>query len=176
MRGGSTGAGLAWLALALLVTMASLLAAGPAVAGPGFKNLQSGSAQSLDTHRVDGKWLVVMIWASDCEICDREIGSYQAFHDRHREKIAKVVGITLDGEARLDQALRFIADHRIEFVNLIGEPEAVVDFYQSVTGSRWIGTPTFLFYGPDGELKAKQVGAVPPEMVEEFIAASTVAQ
>ncbi len=176
MSGRPAGRGIAGPVSAVLLALAFFLGAGPAAARPGFKNLLNGVADSVDAHRIDGRWLVVMIWASDCEVCDREIESYQAFHDRHRETTASVLGISLDGDTKLEDALRFIADREIRFANLIGEPGAVVDYYQELTGSRWIGTPTFLFFGPDGDIKAKQVGAVPPELVEEFIAANSVAQ
>ncbi len=176
MSGQMAGKGIAGLVSAVLLALVVILNAGPAAASPGFKNLLNGVVDSIDAHRVDGQWLVVMIWASDCEVCDREIESYQAFHDRHRETTARVLGISLDGDTKLDDALQFIAGHEIRFTNLIGEPETVVGYYQELTGSRWIGTPTFLFFGPDGEIKAKQVGAVPPELVEEFIAANSVAQ
>lgn len=172
----TAGKGVAGLVSAVLLALVCILDSGPAVASPGFKNLLNGVADTIDAHRVDGQWLVVMIWASDCEVCDREIESYQAFHDRHRGATASVLGISLDGGTKLDDALQFVAGHKIRFANLIGEPETVVDYYQKLTGSRWIGTPTFLFFGPDGEIRAKQVGAVPPELVEEFIAANSVAQ
>ncbi len=176
MSGQTAGKGFAGLVSTVLLALAIMVNAGPVAASPVFKNLQNGVADSIDAHRVEGQWLVVMLWASDCEICEREIESYQAFDDRHRETTARVLGISLDGDSKLEDALQFIAGHEIRFANLIGEPETVVDYYQDLTGSRWIGTPTFLFFGPDGDIKAKQVGAVPPELVEEFIAANSVAQ
>ena len=39
----------------------------------------------------------------------------------------------------------------------------------------WIGTPSFLLFDPQGNLLAQQVGAVPPELIEEFIAKHTAA-
>lgn len=176
MSGQAAGKGFAGLVSTVLLAVAIFLDAGPAAASPDFKNLQNGVADDIEAHRIDGQWLVVMIWASDCEVCDREIESYQAFHDRHRETTARVLGVSVDGDSKLDDALQFIAGHEIRFANLIGEPETVVKYYQDLTGSRWIGTPTFLFFGPDGDIRAKQVGAVPPELVEEFIAANGVAQ
>ena len=83
-----------------------------------------------------------------------------------------MLGITLDGDERKPQALEFVARHGLGFDNLIGEAETVMAYYQIVTGSRWVGTPSFLIFGPDGELKAKQAGAVEVEIVENFIAQS----
>lgn len=147
--------------------------AGNAIAAsPMLQNLDTDVFESLDQHRRPGRWLVVMIWAHDCKICDHEVGAYQAFHQRQRGGNADVLGITLDGEAGRVAAQDFVARHRLGFANLLGEPETVAAYYQALTGERWVGTPTFLVFGPDGELRAKQVGAVEVEIVEQFIAAN----
>lgn len=139
---------------------------------PMLQNLQSGEFSSVDDYSQSDKWLIVMIWAHDCQVCEREVDDYHRFHQRHAENDALVLGITLDGDERKPRALEFVARHGLGFDNLIGEPEAVMAYYQIATGSRWVGTPSFLIFGPDGELKAKQAGAVEVEIVENFIAQS----
>ena len=158
---------------ALLVLLAAPIAS---ASPPLFQNLGSDAFETIDNHSEQGKWLIVMIWASDCEICEREVGSYQQFHDRHQQVDARVLGITLDGSAGKDDALGFVDQHELKFDNLLGEPEVVATYFQLLTGSPWVGTPTFLVFGPDGELMAKQVGAVPTDLIEQFIAANTAAQ
>ena len=140
---------------------------------PLFENLKSGAFETIENHSQQGKWLVVMIWAHDCEVCEREVGDYQQFHRKHADNNATVLGVTLDGAERQQAAVDFVARHQLKFENLIAEPEVVATYYQITTGSKWIGTPSFLIFGPDGELKAKQVGAVETDVVEAFIAAST---
>lgn len=142
-------------------------------ASPLFLDLRSDAFVTIDDYREPGKWLVVMIWAHDCQICEREVDDYQRFHQRRAADDAIVLGITLDGEAAKSQALEFIGRHQLRFDNLIGEPEAVAGYYQVTTSSRWVGTPSFLIFAPDGELMAKQAGAVEVEIVESFIAANT---
>lgn len=143
---------------------------------PLFQNLVSDSFDTIDDYRQTGKWVVVMIWAHDCEICEREVGDYQRFHQRHADNDAIVLGITLDGEERKQAALDFVARHQLEFENLIGEPEVVAGYYQLVTGSRWVGTPSFLIFAPDGKLMARQAGAVEVEIVENFVTTNTPPQ
>ena len=140
---------------------------------PLFQNLKSGSFETIDDYRQPDKWVIVMIWAHDCQVCEREVTDYQRFHQSRSDDDAIVLGITLDGEERKQGALDFIARHELEFENLMGEPEVVAGYYQLTTGSRWVGTPSFLIFAPDGELMAKQAGAVEVEIVENFIAANT---
>ena len=77
---------------------------------------------------------------------------------------------------RQQAAVDFVARHQLKFENLIAEPEVVTAYYQITTGSRWVGTPSFLIFGPDGQLMAKQVGAVATDVVEQFIATNTAAE
>ena len=155
------------LIFALALTLSLAVSASPL-----FKKLQTDTFTTLNDYRGHGRWLVVMIWASDCEICRLEAPSYQQFHQRHAGKDAVVVGITLDGAEREQHADGFVAQHGLQFDNLLGEPEAVVGYYEVITGTRWVGTPSFLIFAPDGELRARQAGAVEVEIVEQFIASS----
>ena len=160
---------------ALTVFVSALLTcAGSAVAdSPLLQDLNTDNYATIDDYREPGKWLVVMIWAHDCQICEREVDDYQLFHQRHADDDAKVLGVTLDGETGKSRAVEFIGRHQLSFDNLIGEPEVVAGYYQLTTGSRWVGTPSFLIFAPDGELMAKQAGAVEVEIVENFIAANS---
>lgn len=154
------------------VFLVLLAAPAASASSPLFQNLDSDAFETIDNHSDQGQWLIVMIWASDCEICKREVGSYQQFHDRHQQVDARVLGISIDGSGRKTEALGFINQHQLEFVNLLGEPETITAYYQLITGSRWIGTPSFLIFAPGGELKAAQAGGVPVKVVENFIASN----
>ena len=134
----------------------------------GFEDF-NGNPQVLENYIGKGKWLIVMMWASDCHICNREAHQYVDFHMIHSDTDATVLGISLDGESRKKEAEEFIKKHSVDFPNLIAEPEYVSNFYRQVTGQYFAGTPTFLIYSPDGELKAAQAGAVPTALIEDFI-------
>ena len=116
-----------------------------------------------------GKWLLVMFWASDCHICNKEAHEYVDFHFVHSDKDAEVLGISLDGKAKFKDAQGFIKKHSVDFQNLIGEPEYVVSVFEKNAKSRWVGTPSFLLFNPKGEIVGAQVGALPTTLVEEII-------
>lgn len=135
----------------------------------GFEDF-SGKPQKLENFvGKNGKWLIVMMWASDCHVCNHEAHQYVDFHMVHSDSDATVLGISLDGESRKKEAENFIKKHSVDFPNLIAEPEFVSNVYQKLTGQYFAGTPTFLIYSPDGELKAAQAGAVPTSLIEDFI-------
>ena len=152
----------------LLLACLVLLAQPPALAAD-FRQLDDLSPASPEDYRTPGQWLVVMVWASDCPVCNQEAHAYQDFHFAHSDHDASVLGISLDGSARLEEARAFVSRHGVEFPNLIGEPARVAEFYMAATGTPWVGTPSFLLYDPEGELAAGQAGAVPVEIIERFI-------
>ena len=128
-----------------------------------------GKPAEVSNYTGGGKWLVVMIWASDCHICNKEASQYVDFHFVHQDDDARVLGISIDGQAKKAEAEKFIERHKVNFPNLIGEPGEVAEWFARLTGSPFVGTPTFLFYDPSGKLVAKQVGAVPTELIEAFM-------
>ncbi|MFO7602773.1 MAG: TlpA disulfide reductase family protein [Gammaproteobacteria bacterium] len=129
----------------------------------------AGKPQTIKHFAGQGKWLVVMIWASDCHVCNAEAEQYIQFHEAHKNTTSEVLGISLDGVARKAEAEAFIQRHQTTFTNLLGEPMAVAQWFTALTGAHWVGTPTFLIYNPKGELVIQQAGAVPASLIEEFI-------
>ncbi len=134
----------------------------------GFEDF-NGKPQVLENYLGKGKWTIVMMWASDCHICNREAQQYVDFHMIHSDTDATVLGISLDGESRKKEAVKFIKRHSVDFPNLIAEPGYVSNIYQQYTGQFFSGTPSFLIFSPQGELKAAQAGAVPTALIEDFI-------
>ena len=128
-----------------------------------------GEPRGLDEFRGQGKWLVVMIWASDCHVCNQEIGGYVKLHDQGSHPSIQLLGISLDGDERVLDAEAFLERHAVSFPNLIGEPREVMLLYQRLTGAGFRGTPTFMVFAPDGEIEAAQAGGVPTKVVLDFI-------
>jgi peroxiredoxin len=145
------------------------LAVVPAYASPVLSPFD-GNSHTLDKYKAKGKWTVVMIWASYCPTCNAEVGNYVKFNDEHKNKDAQVVGISIDGQADKAKAVDFIKRHHVDFKNLIGEEGDVIGMYATLSGKHWLGTPSFLIFSPSGELRAAQAGAVPPNLIEAYIA------
>jgi peroxiredoxin len=136
-------------------------------------------APSIPLHDLDGRarnvnefightqWTVVVTWAHDCHICDREIGEMAAFHAAHHDKEAIVLGLTLDGAEHLKEARAFVKRHKLPFVNLITEPSQEV--MMKFGAGKFVGTPTYYIYDPKGEIVGQNIGPLTRAEVEEFI-------
>lgn len=116
-----------------------------------------------------GKWTIVVAWAHDCLICNREIDQMASFHNDRKDKDAIVLGVSIDGMAQIEAAREFVADHKLPFANLVAEPEQGV--MSQFDGQYFVGTPTHYFYDPKGRLVARKVGPLKRKDLEEFIEA-----
>jgi len=155
-----------WWIIAVL--LAGFVVANGAWAAAELKDF-NGKQGAIADYAGKGKWLVVMLWASDCMVCNQEIGNYTAFQTKHAGKDAQMLGVSIDGAEKMKDAKDFISRHKVNFPSLIGEPDQVAGMYQELTGTEWIGTPTFMVYNPKGELIGAQTGAVPTDVIESFI-------
>ena len=150
-----------------LVTIALICPLLAAAAAPDFtlKDVD-GADRNVNEFIGKGKWVVVAVWSADCPICRRDMHHMAFFHDEHHKRDATVLGVSVDGYANKDKALGFIDDHGLNFPNLIGEPRDMSRF----GGGMFLGTPTFYFFSPEGQIKASRIGAMTQERVEKLIA------
>ena len=137
-----------------------------------LKDLE-GKTSIIQNYTGDGKWLIVMIWASDCSVCSQTAPKIVDFHERHKDKDMSVLGIALDGYEERQAVVKFIDRNALTFPNLIAEMPDFALRYEFEVGERLLGTPTYLVFSPDGELVANNPGPVEPAALERFIAART---
>lgn len=130
----------------------------------------NGEDTSLEQHIGNGKWSVVVFWSHDCGICRHETPALNAFHRKHENQDAQVLGVSIDGAKNRHKAEQFIQQTTMAFPTFIGELVLLAaDFYQ-LSGEPFRGTPSFLLFNPKGELMGMQAGPVRMVALEEFIA------
>jgi len=124
------------------------------------KNLQQsillenldGTQQTLDEYIGHGKWVVVNVWATACPFCREELFDLANFHDRHQNKDAIVLGLTLDlatfGFPDKDYLTGFAESYLIEYPLFLVNG----DIASQVIGKPINRIPMTLFYNPEGKL------------------------
>jgi len=133
-----------------------------------------GGRHSLESRIGRGKWLVVMVWASTCHVCNDEVHEMIDFHNAHHDRDASVLGVAIDGIEEKAAVQAFLDRHRVPFPNLIDDGSVIVAEFNRRAGEPWFGwTPTYLVYNPQGQLTAKQVGAVSRQDLERHILGQT---
>jgi thiol-disulfide isomerase/thioredoxin len=116
-----------------------------------------------------GQWTVLAVWGPRCPPCIEEMPELQKFHDAHKDKRARVLGVAVDfpsfGPARRDEVARFAEDYLIGFPLLLGSEEAFTRF----GGADLLGVPTTVIYDPKGAIVARHTGSISLDMLERFI-------
>ncbi len=154
--------------LVIMLVSSFMFLASPARAGMELQEL-NGDVVDLDDYRGDGKWLLVMLWATTCHICELQKPDISAFHDKHKDKDAQVLGIAIDGFEEL-AAIRSNMEHnKTSFPSLIGNIAIVASHYQNMTEESLRGTPTYLLFDRQGELVGNNPGPLSVEAIEKFI-------
>lgn len=123
----------------------------------------------LDQYVGQGKWVLLMLWASDCTICMQQEPAISAFHDSHQAIDAIVVGISIDGHQKIDAVNAYLDRFKPNFTNLVGELDNIAASYQSATQEQFLGTPTYLLYTPEGKLVGNNPGPLKTSAIERFI-------
>lgn len=151
-----------------LILLLSLFAGLAQAAAPDIKARDiDGKMQNVNQYIGKGKWTAVVFWAHNCHVCNQEIQQMTFFQDDHKNKDATVLGISMDGFDQVKKSKAFIERHELNFPNLLIELSERE--FMKFGGGRYVGTPTFYLYNPEGKLLAKNIGPVSPEDLETFI-------
>jgi len=155
---------------AVLTTL--LLASSGSVksAGLPMHSVADGQPVNLESLTGQGKWTLVMIWATACILCQSQKPIISAFHEKHKDSDAHVVGIALDGVKNIGKVKRYIDQHDVTFPNYVSQMKSAASHYLGVTEEQFRGTPTYLLFSPEGELIGKNPGLLSAEAIEDFIA------
>ncbi|MCW8830188.1 MAG: TlpA family protein disulfide reductase [Gammaproteobacteria bacterium] len=123
------------------------------------KDLQ-GNVQSLEQYR--GKWVVVNFWGTFCGPCIKEMPELSAFHNDRKDDDAVVIGINQE-EIPVNLLANFTRNLKVSF------PSLHVPFEQPTPFGKVTILPTTFIINPQGELVARQPGAISLETLENYI-------
>jgi hypothetical protein len=116
-----------------------------------------------------GRWTLVMIWVTNCHICREQKPKISAFHDARKHRDAEVFGIAMDGAGKLSKVKKFIDKYGVTFPTFVGDMMSVMKDYEKLTNEPFQGTPTYLLFNPEGELKGNNPGPITIASLERFI-------
>jgi len=120
----------------------------------------NGKAFHLSDYR--GKWVLVNYWATWCAPCVKEIPELEAFHNKHKENKAVVLGLNMES-IKLDKLRSFLKD------NMATYPIVQVKMAVDTPFGAVYGIPTSFLVNPKGEVAAREVGTISAEAIENFI-------
>jgi len=146
-----------WLGVCLVV-LQSLAQAEPVE----FSGVDiNGTEYRLSDYR--GKWVLVNYWATWCMPCVKELPELEAFHNKHKESKAVVLGLNMES-IKLEKLQSFVKDKSVTY------PIVQVKMAVNTPFGTVFGMPTSFLLNPAGEVAAREVGVLTAKLVEDFIA------
>ncbi|RVU84063.1 TlpA family protein disulfide reductase [Leucothrix sargassi] len=124
-----------------------------------------GNPNELNNYLGRGKWVVVKVWKSSCQVCMttmRQTNSSQRVLPN-----TWVLGVSLDGDPRV--AKQSLHRLRVNFKNLVSNLPEFNRYIKRSTKRNITGFPTYMIYDPKGKLKAMQTGSIKPAELRRYI-------
>jgi peroxiredoxin len=117
-----------------------------------------------------GHWTLLMVWASNCPVCNQTIDEAVEFIADDTLPELKLLGVAIDGYSDRPGVDAFLERHAVNFPTLVDDGHAVAGLYMRERGVNWAGwTPTYLLFSPSGRLMAERVGPLNTASVVKFI-------
>ena len=135
----------------------------PPPAAPDFilPQLEGGGVVSLGD--LEGKIVILDLWATWCPPCALQVPVLNAFHEAHRgEGDVVVYGVSVD-QIGVEEIRDWVAEHDVRYPNLVGG-----DALSRKLGA--VGFPALFVVGPDGLLYERHEGVIELETLEAFLA------
>jgi thiol-disulfide isomerase/thioredoxin len=123
-----------------------------------------GKVHTLSDYR--GKWIIVNFWATSCPPCIEEMPELSAFHDRHKDHDAVVLGVNYETiETRWVQ--RFLDSVVVTYPTVLWGTSPATPF------GLVVALPTTFIITPEGKLDARHVGAIMALDLDTYIKRNT---
>ena len=124
---------------------------------------------SLENELQDGRWELVMFWATYCHICKKDFKKLGAFIDDNPEISLTIVGVVIDGLEEQDQTRALVKKHNLDYTHLVTDYDRANVVYQEKSGKQLMGTPSYLLYNPQNKLVAFNTNAIDIDALEIYV-------
>lgn len=124
---------------------------------------------SLENELQDGRWELVMFWATYCHICKKDFKKLGTFIEDNPEISLTIVGVVIDGLEEQEQTQTLVKKHNLDYTHLITDYDRANIVYREESGKQLMGTPSYLLYNPQNKLVAFNTNAIDIDALEIYV-------
>ena len=114
----------------------------------------------------EGRWELVMFWATYCPICKKDFENLAEFIKDNPSINLTVIGIVTDGIESKQKALNQIDTRDLNYTHVLTNFDRSNELYQDISQTRLIGVPSQLLYNPKNELAGFSRNAIDIDSLE----------
>lgn len=112
------------------------------------------AGDSLSLGELDGRPVLLNLWATWCPPCRAEIPFLQTLHEEYGERGLRVVGVSADNAGALDQVEEFLAEAGVTYENALDPRGTAMDAF------RLLGLPATYLLDAEGRVALVRAGPV----------------
>ena len=124
---------------------------------------------TIEQQLQQGRWELVMIWATYCRVCKEDFKKLATFIEENREIPLTLVGIVADGLEEQEKTNALVENNKLDYVHILTDFQHASGLYRSVTEKKLIGTPSYLLYDTQNKLAAFNPNAIDLDALEIMI-------
>ncbi len=117
----------------------------------------------------EGRWELVMFWATYCPICKKDFEKVAQFIEENPSIPLSIVGVVTDGLEAKQKALRQIDERNLNYTHVLTDFDHSNELYHEITQSRLIGVPSQLLYNTNNELVGFSRNAIDLDALEIIV-------
>lgn len=130
---------------------------------PNFEWVDAGTGQKASLASLKGKVVWINFWGTWCPPCRLEMPAMQNVYSKHKDDLY-ILGVSMAPRDSPGLVSEFLGQTKYSWTFIHDDDQALAMRYQA--GS----IPMSYFIGADGTVKARSLGAIPENMMEDFIA------
>ena len=117
----------------------------------------------------EGRWELVMFWATYCHICKKDFEKLAKFIEDNPSIPLTIVGVVTDGLEEKQKALRQIKERNLNYTHILTDFDHSNALYKDVTQSTLIGVPSQLLYNTENTLAGFSRNAIDLDALEILV-------
>lgn len=154
------------ICLALALTVNSSEQTSSSASGKLILEPQGDIQNSVTEQLKEGRWELVMFWATYCPVCKTDFEKLTTFINDNPDLPFTVVGVVVDGVDEKEKALKQIDDRNLDYAHVITDFDHGSKFYTQASNSALVGVPSQLLYNKDNQLVGYSRNAIDIEALE----------
>ena len=113
-----------------------------------------------------GRWELVMFWATYCHICKKDFERLAGFIEENPSIPLTVIGVVVDGIEEKQKAISQINTRNLNYTHVLTDFKRSGKLYQDISKTKLVGVPSQLLYNTNNELVGFSRNAIDLDALE----------